>query len=64
MEILLAQHVSHDGGGSLVLSIIALVGMIIPFFILAGVCWVFWKAKKREEAEQRRASAWPNAHSS
>ncbi len=53
-----------DGGGSLILSIIALVAMIIPFFVLGFVSWIFWKAKKREDAAERRASEWRNAHSS
>ena len=53
-----------DGGGSLILSIIALVAMIVPFFVLGFVCWIFWKAKKREEMAERRASEWRNAHSS
>ena len=64
MEVLLAQHVMDDGGGSLVLSIVALVGMIIPFVVLGWVCWIFWKAKKRDEAEERRAAEWRNAPSS
>ena len=53
-----------DGGGSLILSIIALVAMIIPFFVLGFVCWIFWKAKRREDAAERRAREWRNAHSS
>ena len=53
-----------EGGGSLILSIIALVAMIVPFIVLGYVCWIFWKAKKREEAAERRASEWRNAHSS
>ena len=57
------MHPSDDGG-SLALSIVALVGMIIPFIVLGVVCWVFWKAKKREEAAERRAGEWRNAHSS
>jgi hypothetical protein len=51
-----------EGGGSLILSIIALVAMIVPFFVLGYVCWIFWKAKKREEAAERRAGEWRNAH--
>ena len=53
-----------DGGGSLILSIIALVAMIVPFFVLGFVCWIFWKAKKREDMAEQRASEWRNAHSS
>jgi hypothetical protein len=61
---LLAQMHPSDGGGSLILSIIALVAMIVPFFFLGFVCWIFWKAKKREDMAERRASEWRNAHSS
>jgi uncharacterized membrane protein len=61
---LLAQMHPSEGGGSLILSIIALVAMIVPFIVLGYVCWIFWKAKKREEAAERRASEWRNAHSS
>ncbi len=60
---LLAQMHTPDGG-SLVLSIIALVAMIIPWFVLGFVSWIFWKAKKRDEAEERRRREWRNAHSS
>ena len=63
MEVVLAHGLGPDGG-SLVLSIVALVGMIIPFAVLGWVCWIFWKAKKREDAAERRASEWRNAHSS
>ena len=58
-------------GGSLILSIIALVAMIIPFFVLGFVCWIFWKARKRAEPEEARLRRmreeerrWRNAHSS
>jgi hypothetical protein len=61
---LLAHGFLPDGHGSLALSILMLVGMIIPFFVLGGVCWIFWKAKQREEEDARRASEWRNVHSS
>ena len=65
MEILLAQHAAHDdGGGSFAITMIALVAMIIPWFVLAYVAWIFWKAKKRDEAEERRTEAWRNVPSS
>jgi hypothetical protein len=65
VEILLAQHAVEDGGGgSFAITMIALVAMIIPWFVLAYVSWIFWKAKKRDEAEERRAKAWRNAPSS
>ncbi len=64
MEILLAQHAEDGGGGSFAITMIALVAMIIPWFVLAYVSWIFWKAKKRDEAEERRTEAWRNAPSS
>jgi hypothetical protein len=64
VELLAQMHDPSGGGGSLILSIIALVAMIIPWFVLAYVGWIFWKAKKRDEAEERRRRAWRNAHSS
>ena len=64
MEIPLAQHAMDDGGGSFAITMMALVAMLIPWFVLAYVCWIFWKAKKRDEAEERRKEAWRNAPSS
>ena len=53
-----------DGQGSLAISIVALVGMIVPFIVLGFVCRVFWRAHKRDEEERRRTAEWRNAHSS
>ena len=64
MELLAHAEKYTPDGGSLILSVIALVAMIIPWFVLAYVSWVFWKAKRRDEAEERRRRAWRNAHSS
>jgi cbb3-type cytochrome oxidase subunit 3 len=64
VEILLAQHAADNGDGSFAITMIALFAMIIPWFILAYVSWIFWKAKKRDEAEERKRDAWRNAHSS
>ena len=60
---LLAQHGGMDDGDSLAFSILALVGMTIPIIVLGVVCWVFWKAKRRDDEEKRRQE-WTNAHSS
>jgi hypothetical protein len=60
---LVAQMHTPDGG-SLAVTLIALVAMIIPWFVLAYVGWIFWKAKKRDEAAERRRREWPSAHSS
>jgi cbb3-type cytochrome oxidase subunit 3 len=64
VEILLAQHVMDEDGGSLAITLVALVAMLIPWFVLAYISWIFWKAKKRDEAEARRQDAWRNARSS
>jgi hypothetical protein len=66
VEILLAQHVMTDDGGSLALTLLALVGMIVPLLALACVCWVFWRAKKRDDAAEASgvADGWRNAPSS
>jgi cbb3-type cytochrome oxidase subunit 3 len=64
VEILLAQHVMDEDGGSLAITLVALVAMVIPWFVLGYVSWIFWKAKKRDEAEERAQDAWRNARSS
>ena len=64
MEILLAQHVMDEDSGSLAITLVALVAMLIPWFVLAYVSWVFWKAKKRDDAEARAQDTWRNARSS
>jgi hypothetical protein len=61
---LLAHGFLPDGHGSLVLSILMLVAMIIPFVVLGGVCWIFLRAKRREDAAIERTAEWRNARSS
>ena len=63
VAVLLAQHGGSGGGDSVAFSVLALVGMIIPIIVLGVVCWFFWKAKQRDDAEKRRRE-WTNAHSS
>jgi heme/copper-type cytochrome/quinol oxidase subunit 2 len=59
------QHATPSGDEtSLAISILALVGMIIPFIVLGVVVWIFWKAKRREDAAKARESRWPSARSS
>jgi cbb3-type cytochrome oxidase subunit 3 len=62
--ILLAQHAMNEDRGSFAITMVALVAMLIPWFVLGYVSWIFWKAKKRDEAEERRRDAWRNARSS
>jgi hypothetical protein len=62
--LLLAQQYVLTDDGSTALTVIVLVGMLLPLAVLGYVCWIFWKAKKRDEAEERRAESWRNAPSS
>ncbi len=64
MQLLLAHGLLPDGHGSLAMSILMLVGMTIPLIILGVVCWIFYRAKQREDEELRRASEWQNVRSS
>ncbi len=51
MLALLAQH-SHGGtgNGELVMTIF-LVGVLVVIWSLLGVvCWIFWRAEKRDDA--------------
>ena len=64
MGIVLAQHAMNDDNGSFAITMVALVAMLIPWFVLGYVSWIFWKAKKRDEAEERKSDAWRNAPSS
>ena len=62
---LLAQHNVESGDeASLAISILALIGMIVPFIVLGFVTWIFWKAKKREDAAKARQAQWRSARSS
>jgi cbb3-type cytochrome oxidase subunit 3 len=62
--VLLAQHAMDEDSGSLAITLVALVAMLVPWFVLGYISWIFWKAKKRDDAEARRQDAWRNARSS
>ena len=64
MGILLAQHAMDEDSGSLAITLVALVAMLVPWFVLGYISWIFWKAKKRDDAQARRQDAWRNARSS
>jgi len=64
VEVLLAQHVMDEDSGSLAITLVALVAMLIPWFVLGYISWIFWKAKKRDDAEARAQDTWKNAPSS
>jgi hypothetical protein len=63
VEILLGQQAPSDGG-SFGLTVFALLAMLAGFAALGYVCLIFWRAKKRDEAESERGDRWPNARSS
>jgi cbb3-type cytochrome oxidase subunit 3 len=61
----LAQHGGAGTGGETIMTIF-LIGVLAVIWIALGVvCWIFWRAKKREDAERERGEVdWPNARSS
>jgi cbb3-type cytochrome oxidase subunit 3 len=40
--------------GTAALDGIIVAAMVIPFLILGVICWIFWKAKQRDDAERAR----------
>jgi hypothetical protein len=38
--------------GATAMDIVLAVAVFSPFPILGVLCWVFWRAKKRDDAEQ------------
>jgi cbb3-type cytochrome oxidase subunit 3 len=62
--LLLAQQYILTDDGSTALTVVVLIGMLLPLAVLGYVCWIFWKAKKRDEAEERGREPWRNAPSS
>jgi hypothetical protein len=39
--------------GAVALEAIIVASIVVPALILAGVCWVFYRAKKREDEAAR-----------
>jgi len=63
----LAQHGGHGNGGvgDLALTIILITVLATVWAALGVVCWIFWRAKKREDEAKREAEVrWQNARSS
>jgi hypothetical protein len=61
---LLAQH-GGGSGGELPMTIMLVTVLALMWVALGVVCWIFWRAKKREDAErQRKEVEWRNAPSS
>jgi hypothetical protein len=62
---LLAQH----GGGSdgeLPMTVMLVTVLVLIWVALGVVCWIFWRAKKREDLAKKQEveSEWRNARSS
>lgn len=65
----LAQHTnagpSTGGHGELVMTIMIVVVLSVIWIALGVVCWIFWRAKRREDAARAEAEVeWRNAPSS
>ncbi len=63
----LAQHGGHANGGTgdLAMTIMLVTVLVAIWIILGVVCWIFWRAKKREDEARREADVrWQNARSS
>ena len=66
---LLALLLAHAGaaeatGGQQTFFTVLLVAVLVVVWVTLGVvCWIFWRAKKRDDAEKKEL-AWRNAPSS
>ncbi len=59
--LVLAQHTGgHGTGGGETVMTVFLVGVLVVIWLALGVvCWIFWRAKKREdEARDRKEMEW------
>jgi cbb3-type cytochrome oxidase subunit 3 len=65
----LGALVAHGGGsgGELPMTIMLATVLVLIWVALGVVCWIFWRAKKREDVAKRKQEAeseWRNAPSS
>ncbi|TMJ93558.1 MAG: hypothetical protein E6G67_12080 [Actinobacteria bacterium] len=51
-------------GGNAALDAILIAALVVPLPILGWVCWIFLRAKRREDAEKQKEAGWPSARSS
>jgi heme/copper-type cytochrome/quinol oxidase subunit 2 len=58
----IAPELTPSDVGEIAMTVIFILAMVIPFIVLGIVCWIFWKAKKREDDEKELE--WRNAPSS
>ncbi len=59
---LFAQH-GGGSGGELPMTIMLVTVLVLIWVALGVVCWIFWRAKKRDDAV-RKEIEWRNAPSS
>jgi cbb3-type cytochrome oxidase subunit 3 len=64
VHALFAQHAEHGGGGETAMTIMLVTVLVLVWTALGVVCWIFWRAKRREDDRQRRLAEWRNAPSS
>ena len=62
MQLLLAH--SAGAGGETAMTIMLVTVLVLIWTLLGVVCWIFWRAKRREDDRQRRLAEWRNAPSS
>jgi hypothetical protein len=57
--------VASAGESNTALSVVFGIVLLLGWVTLGVVCWIFWRAKKREDsARLEAANRWPNAPSS
>ena len=56
-------HTGGVGNGETVMTIMLVTVLVVIWVTLGVVCWIFWRAKKREDAA-REELGWRNAASS
>ncbi len=54
---LLAQHAGHGDSGATVMTILLVTVLAIVWTLVGVVCWIFWRAKKREDEAKRLSSS-------
>jgi hypothetical protein len=51
--------------GSTAMTVVLTATLVLTWVALGVVCWIFWRAKKRDDlARSEAATRWPNAPSS
>lgn len=64
LTTLIAQHGAGGEGGETIMTIFLVSVLIVIWLTLGVVCWIFWRAKKREDLEKQRTEAEWSAPSS